>query len=301
MRGKSSDRCIAARRLGLVCTLLLIVVTAATVFTAMAFQTLWRKRTQMAPFAQQHMMLRQTHGPGTVNKLTVRSTQPSCANQPLNYIVVVTYGRSGSTLLTGILGSVPGVTMRGENDDYLYGLFASHQNALNRIAHLQLKHNTSAVTTDKSHPFVGIEQYQSAAAIDQFRELFVCTVLNPPLDAHTIGFKEIRFGHHSDLHDYLNFIRQVLPGVRFVFNSRDHARVSKSGWWTADLSVNDTLATIQQRLDRERELYPQDSYQVHYDTYTKDSSVLRPLFDFLGLTFDEARIQAVLMSTFSVY
>jgi hypothetical protein len=35
----------------------------------------------------------------------------------LGYVFVMTYGRSGSTLLMGLLNTIPGYLVRGENDD----------------------------------------------------------------------------------------------------------------------------------------------------------------------------------------
>ncbi|UCV16550.1 hypothetical protein [Quatrionicoccus australiensis] len=38
-------------------------------------------------------------------------------------ILVVTYGRSGSTLLQGVLNTLPNVLIRGENHDFCWGLY----------------------------------------------------------------------------------------------------------------------------------------------------------------------------------
>ena len=39
------------------------------------------------------------------------------------YLIVVTYGRSGSTLLQSILQSIPGYSFTGENNNVLLPLF----------------------------------------------------------------------------------------------------------------------------------------------------------------------------------
>ena len=38
-------------------------------------------------------------------------------------ILIVTYGGSGSTLLQGVLNSLPNVVVRGENCDFCWGLY----------------------------------------------------------------------------------------------------------------------------------------------------------------------------------
>ena len=48
----------------------------------------------------------------------------------LGYIFIVTYGRSGSTLLQGILNSIPGYLVRGENRQALRHLYAFHTAAV---------------------------------------------------------------------------------------------------------------------------------------------------------------------------
>src|SRR5215213_881342 len=55
----------------------------------------------------------------------LRDGEPSA--QGLGYVFVVTYGRSGSTLLMGLLNSIPGYLVRGENWDALHHLFEFHR------------------------------------------------------------------------------------------------------------------------------------------------------------------------------
>lgn len=41
------------------------------------------------------------------------------------YVFIVTYGRSGSTILQKIIGKAPGFYIAGENKDALFGLYDS--------------------------------------------------------------------------------------------------------------------------------------------------------------------------------
>lgn len=54
------------------------------------------------------------------------------ARQPLGYLFVVTYGRSGSTLVQGLLNSIPGYLIRGENRGVLYRLYQYHSRSRRR-------------------------------------------------------------------------------------------------------------------------------------------------------------------------
>jgi hypothetical protein len=49
------------------------------------------------------------------------------ARRDLGYVFIVTYGRSGSTLLQGVLNSIPGYLVRGENRQALRHLRALMQ------------------------------------------------------------------------------------------------------------------------------------------------------------------------------
>ena len=49
-----------------------------------------------------------------------------------DYVFVMTYGRSGSTLLMGLLNTIPGYLIRGENDDALRFLFDFHRTCVGR-------------------------------------------------------------------------------------------------------------------------------------------------------------------------
>ena len=54
------------------------------------------------------------------------------ASQGLGYVFVMTYGRSGSTLLMGLLNTIPGYLVRGENDDALRYLYDFHRTCVER-------------------------------------------------------------------------------------------------------------------------------------------------------------------------
>ena len=49
---------------------------------------------------------------------------------PVDHVFVMTYGRSGSTLLMGLLNSIPGYLIRGENRHAMRHLYDFHRSGL---------------------------------------------------------------------------------------------------------------------------------------------------------------------------
>ena len=217
---------------------------------------------------------------------SVPGSHDSAPADRYGYVFVVTHGRSGSTLLNGILNSIPGYLIRGENQGYLHDLFRAHRGAVSRRRALRKDSPTTP-----QHPWFGIEDYPPRLAVTRMQALVLDTVLRPEPDSRVLGFKEIRYGQ-PDVVDYLGFIRTLFPGARFVFNSRDPAGVLKSDWW-ADRDPAD-LTTIRERLAEAEQAHREVSYHVHYDDYRDAPEQLEGLFGFLGEPFDVDAVRAVM-------
>jgi Sulfotransferase family len=212
------------------------------------------------------------------------------AQQKLGYLVIATYGRSGSTLLQGLIGSNPGYLIRGENRAALYHLYQFHAVLLS--AREEFSRRRSLDTTDA---WYGIDGYDEATAISQLRQLAVDSILRPEADTRVVGFKEIRWWQ-KDWQGYLSFLRHLFPGARFVINTRDHEAVSQSLWWgkRPQSEVLRMLAGYEKRLDKMAEFLGEHAYRVHYDDYVADPGTLTGLFDWLGEPFDRATIDSVM-------
>jgi hypothetical protein len=206
----------------------------------------------------------------------------------LSYVFVVTYGRSGSTLLQGILSATPGVMIRGENGGVLQQLFHFHDT----VRH----HRERLARTDPlppSHPWWGIDGYPDATALRDMRILMLETVLRPEADTRVVGFKEITW-LPDRLPEFLEFVRAVFPGARFVLNTRDLASVAESKWWARRPDALTELQAIEKQYVEALDALGDAAYRVHYDDYVADPAALRGLFDWLGEAFDEERIRAVM-------
>jgi hypothetical protein len=210
----------------------------------------------------------------------------------LTYLFIVTYGRSGSTLLQGILSSTPGVVIRGENGGLLHDLLHLHETATGHRERL-----ASSAPLPARHPWWGIDGYRDEAAYRGFRALLLDTVLRPEPDTTVVGFKEIdwvRDGDVERLPALLAFTRAVFPGCKFVLNTRDLEDVAASKWWARRTDALGELRAMEAAFLDALSPYGDNVYRVHYDGYVADPSVLRGLFDWLGLEYDEERVRDVL-------
>jgi hypothetical protein len=207
----------------------------------------------------------------------------------LGYLFVVTYGRSGSTLLTGLLNTVPGYLVRGENRGAVYHLFRFHATMLSESGRASRR-----TLRQRTHSFFGIGDFPPRQSIEGLRRLLLDTVLRPTPETRVTGFKEIRW-YQPDVVEYVAWLREVCPGARFVVNTRDHADVARSKWWAEDPeTAPQRLADIETRILALADDLGDAAYRVHYDEYVADPTVLRGLFDWLGEPWDEDAVRATL-------
>jgi hypothetical protein len=217
---------------------------------------------------------------------TQRSLGKDDRGDDLRYLFIVTYGRSGSTLLQGILSSIPGYLIRGENGGAAYHLYKFHAVAEHsRTSHPGWKSSRSA--------WFGIGGYPTRRALKELRGLLLATLIRPEKDSRVVGFKEIRW-RQSDLDEYVGFLRAVFPGARFVINTRNLDDVVVSQWWAKNSDAREVLAEAEDRMLALKTSLGDDAYHVHYDDYVHDLGRLRGLFDWLGEEFDESRVKEVM-------
>ncbi|WP_243060522.1 sulfotransferase [Nocardioides sp. SR21] len=212
----------------------------------------------------------------------------------LDYLFMVTYGRSGSTLLMGVLNTIPGYLIRGENRDALHHLYRFHSTMLaesSRVPRRRVRQPT--------HPFYGIAGFPPERSIRQIRRLASDTVLRPDEDTRVTGFKEIRW-YRPDLEEYVAWLQQVFPGARFLVNTRNHEDVLKSKWWAEGDDKSEHLADVERRILALADSLGDAAYRVHYDDYVADPGVLRGMFEWLGEPFDEASVRETMAVRHSV-
>lgn len=201
------------------------------------------------------------------------------------YVFIITYGRSGSTLLQHILNSIPGYCVRGENHNMLPHLAMSWKAATQAVENRPYPEDWD----DSAHPWYGIGNVNPEIYGKTLANVFVRDVLAPPSGTRVCGFKEIRFHATPALFwASMAFITQFFPKSRLIFNTRDHQDVSRSGWWKtwpsekvyAELTgAEDLFTKCQQR-------YAKRSFALKFEDYRGQPEAFEQLFDFLEEPFD---------------
>jgi hypothetical protein len=216
-------------------------------------------------------------------------------NRPQSYVFIVTYGRSGSTLLQNMLNAIPGYQIRGENNNALLPLAQSWKTV--RESEQMRALHCSQIETDPSHPWYGAEKVNPFAYGQALANTFSRTVLRPDPGIRVSGFKEIRYHvHPGAFRTYMDFIMTCFRKPRLIFNTRDHDSVARSGWWAEQESerVRRVLSDTEAMFAACRETYPHRSLAMHYDDYTGNPEAFRALFDFLGEPYDREMVERVL-------
>jgi hypothetical protein len=230
-----------------------------------------------------------------IDRLRAQVRQLRDGGDDLGYVFVMTYGRSGSTLLMGLLNTIPGYLIRGENDDALRFLFEFHRTCVDRSNYWPVER-----VRRRTDPFFGIGDFPQARSLAATRRLAVDTLLRPKPDTRVTGYKEIRWWRHDDLDAYVAWLREVFPGARFLVNTRNHADVLKSKWWAKGGDKSEHLADIERRLLDTAGRLGDAAYHVHFDDYVADPSTLAPMFAWLGESYDEESVRATMSRKHSV-
>ena len=213
----------------------------------------------------------------------------------LSFVAVVTYGRTGSTVIQSAMNALPGVLVRGEN----YGAIRGLRDYVQAIAETDDRHSAGK----PDHPWYGSARLDPAAILVDLRRHVIEFVLRPNRDTTVIGFKEIRYepGHfaeYDNLLDYLLFLNKLFPGMRFLMNVRDAAGAARSGWWPNNEQALEVLETTRAWLvdavtDLNRILGTDRAVLVDYEAWTADPQVLIDAFTAMGLPRDDAAVRAI--------
>lgn len=215
-------------------------------------------------------------------------------NNSRNFIMIVTYQRSGSTLLQSILNSSDECTIRGENYNMLYYVFQSFLAAEDAMQYIQ-KGNITAV----DWPFFGAEFFDKEKYFCGVLSSFVDNILKIPQNSKVkhIGFKEVKYTEFGEkLPRFIDLMRQCIPNLRVIFNFRNLDDVSKSAW-NARMD-KETLLKSLSNFEKIANEYANthDSFAsvVVYDRYLEDIKILERLFKFLDIPYDEMKVKSVL-------
>lgn len=222
--------------------------------------------------------------------------QPGADSLRFDHIVIVSYGRTGSTLLQGLLNSINGVLVRGENND-LFAHFWEANKALSMGAGVYSSFYPN-------HAWFGRVYFDELRWWADLRRLARNYLLADQQDnpnVHCLGFKEIRFNRRgSELGGYLEFLERLLPNCCFLFNSRDHQEVLRSGFY----KDSDTTNAKQELSQLEKAFHSfaadrSNCFEISYHDLKTRSPRLQEMFGFLGATYDAHRADLVFQTPHS--
>jgi hypothetical protein len=204
-------------------------------------------------------------------------------------ILIVTYGRSGSTLLQGILNSIDGCVVRGENYNFCLGLFESYKSMI------RAKRNHC---DSPQSPWYGSDWDESLflrRISDMMREL----LLQKDLDKDKVdcyGFKEIRYVDliEEDFGAYLDFLKKIFPNVAFIFNTRNLENVVGSAWWRQNPEESLVKLRKAERMFQAYMATHDNCYRIDYSDMVTQSARLVRMFDFIGARYSREKISEIL-------
>jgi hypothetical protein len=211
----------------------------------------------------------------------------------MNYCAIVTYGRSGSTALQAAANALPGVLIRGENYSALRGM----RSYLQSIAATADRHHAGR----PDHPWFGSARLDARAARERMHEEVVRTVLRPRAQTRVAGFKEIRYtsahwSSYDEMLEYLLFLNTLLPGLRYVVNTRSAQSAERSAWWRAEPDAANILQSshdwlVEAVADLRAVLGPDRAVHVRFEEWRLDPDVIHQAFTTVGLPSDGSLIR----------
>lgn len=212
-------------------------------------------------------------------------------NELRGSIFIVTYGRSGSTLLQRILQTIPGSCIRGENHgaiNALYRLYARARSTRDFFGHTE---------TRECDPWYGADLVQPEEFARGIVQAFIAHVLCPPKGTRWLGFKEIRYsGLGDEFADCMDFILSSFPNAFLVFNTRSADAVAKSGWNAreAEDKVKQMVSRMDDRFSEFQVQNPERTFIAHHEKTISEPAYLRGLFEAVDEPFDLDGISAIL-------
>ena len=211
------------------------------------------------------------------------------------FVFVITYGRSGSTLVQNLLNAIDGYCIRGENSDAVGPLAKAWVNLRDNA--VMRSFAKSGRPTPVEEPWYGAELTDPDRYGKALAEVFVDQILVPPAGTRVAGFKEIRWGGNlEELTNVLDYLSRFLAPAKFIINTRDLEEVMRSGWWSKMKPERvRTMLTRQETAFREyMAQHPDTCHHIHYNDYIADHDKLRGLFDFLGEEYQPELVRRVM-------
>lgn len=198
---------------------------------------------------------------------------------PRRFVFVVTYGRSGSTILMKLINGMPGFDIKGENNGSVQQLIDAV-----RLSEIGKEWYGGDSADHVDHPWYGINRNFLDDHADQIRRIIARHIIHVDRDKRVGGFKEIRYFQLDDAAFmwHINFLLGFRD-ARIVFLTRDVCQVKNSAWWKeGDPAEVESLIARMDRLFLEAQrLHSMRSRMFDYRQLTDYNDFSR-LAEFLG-------------------
>lgn len=208
-------------------------------------------------------------------------------------LFVITYGRTGSTLLMGLINSSNKFNIRGENHNFIEGLALANERL--NITKNQWGNDDGVMATE--HPWFGANELKNSH--EKFADVISSSL--GFIDGKINGIKEIRHLHMSqeDFERYMSFINSVFPDSKFIFNFRRFDDVKSSAWWK-DFDENELKDQIQQFKNNVDNYIEKNNNGliVHFEDVV--SGNIDELADFIDLNLTSEEVNNVLSKKHSL-
>jgi hypothetical protein len=189
------------------------------------------------------------------------------------FVFVVTYGRSGSTLLQGVLNVLPQTIIRGENGMYALELFQAHRRATG-FAAAHASHRPRKVQS----AFYGAHLVTDQRLAVQERSLMLAMLLprNARRRARRVGFKEVAWHRIAaeDTEAFFDWFELVFPEARYVLNTRKIEDAVTSGFWRSR-DPEEALAAMHRVIEIQdylRSTRPERVLETRYEVITGEDA-----------------------------
>lgn len=233
-------------------------------------------------------------------------------------VFLITQARSGSTLLMRLLNTIDGYNICGENKGSLIELHKFYQKLIYTIVigptnqsresnqlssdNRFLSYQELLEKQNKMKHYSGFEFYnvfEFETIQEKLRELIVA-MFNPEGIYQVWGFKEVCYGrkdnntvfgevhdNYNEFENELNFLKELFPNTKFIFNTRNVENVVKSVWWGDNPEKSREILTQQEQFfPQYHQKYPQFTYHICYEDVINNTDKLQGMYQFLGAEFN---------------
>jgi hypothetical protein len=208
-------------------------------------------------------------------------------------IFIVSYGRSGSTLLQGILNSIEGVLIKGENQNIFEHFYRAYQTLLE----IQEKHPNASRPANPWYGSCWFDPNQFKQDLHMLGKNFLLHTGNTSdEEINAYGFKEIRYATMNDPIQFIDFLVDIFPSSCIIHLTRDHNHVAASQRRKFKIQQFEPDVIHRKLYEFDQAMRNYGRVNSHYfsidysDLIGTDFSGLKNLYKFLGAPYCESTL-----------